>query len=189
MARMTAEPRSRRSDILAAAQREFAATGFAGGRIERIAASADVNKQLLFHYFASKEGLFRSALQELLSRCEPVPSPPGEPPADEIRRVLGELQAALGSLPGLVAIIADASANAEFPADAADAVRGWQRRLINRLEEAMTEGQRRGYFRDDIDPGKVARMALAAALGTGALGEAGALVPLGTLLIDYCAWR
>lgn len=189
MASLTSAERSRRSDILAAAQREFAAAGFSGGRIERIAAAADVNKQLLFHYFDSKQGLFRSALEELLSRSEPPAESPGDQPADEVRRVVGAVQATVQSHPGLLGIIADSTANDGFPPDAAASVRAWRDRLRNRLEAALSEGQRRGYFRDDIDPSAVARAGLAAALGTGALGESDSNVPIGALLLDYCAWR
>ena len=189
MARVAASGRSRRADILAAAQHEFAMAGYAGGRIERIAAAAAVNKQLLFHYFESKDGLFLVALEELLGRCEPAAAPGGEPPADEIRRLLADLQAALRQLPGLPAIIADSIANDGFPPDAAALVKGWCERLAARVERALTDGQRRGYFRDDIDPHAIAALALAAALGAGSLGRSAGPVPLGALLVDYCAWR
>ena len=189
MARVAATGRSRRADILAAAQHEFAVSGYAGGRIERIAAAAAVNKQLLFHYFDSKDGLFLVALEELLGRCDPPAASGTDQPADEIRRLLTGLQVSLRELPGLPAIIADSISNDAFPADAAALVRRWCDRLAARLELALVEGQRRGYFRDDIDPHAVAGLALAAVLGAGSLGGSGRPVPLGTLLVDYCAWR
>ncbi|WP_293900220.1 helix-turn-helix domain-containing protein [Phenylobacterium sp.] len=51
-----------RKKILEAAREEFAARGFSGGRIESIAKRAGVAKQLLYHYFASKEALFEETL-------------------------------------------------------------------------------------------------------------------------------
>ena len=185
---MTAPGRSRRSEILAAAEHEFAAAGYAGGRIERIAAAAGVNKQLLFHYFSSKEGLFSQAVRALLTRLEP-PVQPAEHSAEEIRSVVAALQAAVSAVPGLLAIIADSAANDDFPKDAADLVRAWRDRQRRRLRSAVEEGQRRGYFRDDIDPESVAGVALSAALGVGALGKDNAPVPVGVLMADYCAWR
>jgi TetR/AcrR family transcriptional regulator len=180
--------RSRRAEILAAAEREFAAAGYAGGRIERIAAAAGVNKQLLFHYFDSKEGLFSSAVTGLLSRLEPR-AQAAEHPAEEIRAVTAALQSAVRSMPGLLAIIADSSANDDFPREAAAGVRTWRERQRLRLRVAVEEGQRRGYFRDDIDPAGVAGVALSAALGVGALGNDESPVPVGILMADYCAWR
>jgi len=183
----SAPVRSRRSDILAAAQREFATAGWSGGRIERIAAAAAVNKQLLFHYFESKEGLFTSALEALLSRLDPALPLSHDQPADEIRGVLTNLETALRDQPGLLAVVADARGPG-FPSAAAAVVAGWRTATLARLQRAIAEGQRRGYFRDDIDPRAVASLALAAALGSSALG-AGSDAGIGAWLVDYCAWR
>lgn len=185
---MRAPPRSRRAEILAAAEAEFASAGYAGGRIERIAASAGVNKQLLFHYFDSKDGLFSRALGALLARLEPKPQT-AEHPAEEIRAVVASLQVAVRAFPGILAIIADSAANSAFPREAAAAVHAWRERQRARLRTAVEEGQRRGYFRDDIDPAGVSGVALSAALGVGALGSTEPDVPVGLLLSDYCAWR
>ncbi len=51
-----------REKILLAAQKEFAARGYAGARMEAIARGAAVNKAMLFYYFASKENLYRTVL-------------------------------------------------------------------------------------------------------------------------------
>lgn len=48
--------------ILAAAEIEFATSGFAAARTESIAARANVVKGLIFHYFKSKEGLYEAVL-------------------------------------------------------------------------------------------------------------------------------
>jgi TetR/AcrR family transcriptional regulator len=50
------------SRILEVATAEFAEKGFAGGRVAEIAARAEVNKQLLYYYFGSKEGLYSAVL-------------------------------------------------------------------------------------------------------------------------------
>jgi TetR/AcrR family transcriptional regulator len=48
--------------ILQAAQKEFAARGFSGARMEAIARDATINKAMLFYYFTSKENLYRTVL-------------------------------------------------------------------------------------------------------------------------------
>jgi AcrR family transcriptional regulator len=48
--------------ILLAAQKEFAARGYAGARMEAIARSATINKAMLFYYFSSKDNLYRTVL-------------------------------------------------------------------------------------------------------------------------------
>jgi len=52
-----------RKKIMEAARDEFAARGFAGARIESIARRAGLSKQLLYHYFVSKEALFEETLE------------------------------------------------------------------------------------------------------------------------------
>jgi TetR/AcrR family transcriptional regulator len=58
--------RTRRA-ILDSAAVEFCAAGPAGARIDAIAASAGVNKRMLYHYFASKDGLFAAVLDDRLA--------------------------------------------------------------------------------------------------------------------------
>lgn len=50
--------------ILDAATREFATHGYGGARIERISAAAGTVDRMLYYYFGSKEGLFRSVLEQ-----------------------------------------------------------------------------------------------------------------------------
>ncbi|WP_374573950.1 TetR/AcrR family transcriptional regulator [Phenylobacterium sp.] len=57
-----------RAKILTAARDEFAARGFAGARVESIAKRAGLTKQLIYHYFPSKEALFEETLQAKYQR-------------------------------------------------------------------------------------------------------------------------
>jgi AcrR family transcriptional regulator len=54
-----------RSRILAAAAIEFAARGFAGAGIDRIARRARLNKAMIYYHFASKSALYREILREM----------------------------------------------------------------------------------------------------------------------------
>lgn len=53
-----------RDKILKVAYREFARHGFAGARVDRITRLAKVNARMIYHYFSSKEGLYRAVLLE-----------------------------------------------------------------------------------------------------------------------------
>lgn len=59
------------ADLLAAAQEEFAEYGFAGARVDRIAARAGCNKALIFARFGDKEGLYRAVFAALGQRWLP----------------------------------------------------------------------------------------------------------------------
>lgn len=55
-----------RRRILDAAEREFAARGFAGARLREVGEAAGVQPALIHHYFADKRGLYRSVLDRAL---------------------------------------------------------------------------------------------------------------------------
>lgn len=70
----TRDPQATQAKLLEAARAEFAAKGIAGARVDAIAAAAGVNKQLVYYYFGSKDGLFREILRQRLARPTAVPA-------------------------------------------------------------------------------------------------------------------
>lgn len=67
MGGMRAAGEATRERILAAAKKEFARCGLAGGRISRIAADANASKERLYAYFPSKEALFATVVGQMFS--------------------------------------------------------------------------------------------------------------------------
>lgn len=69
MARPAANPGrpDSRSRLLAAARAEFAARGFAGASVDRIAARARLNKAMIYYHFKDKDGLYRAVLREVFA--------------------------------------------------------------------------------------------------------------------------
>jgi AcrR family transcriptional regulator len=59
----TRNPEQTQERIHAAATAAFAERGFDGARVESIARHAGVNKQLIYHYFGSKDALFTAVLE------------------------------------------------------------------------------------------------------------------------------
>jgi AcrR family transcriptional regulator len=57
-----------RGRILDAAEREFAARGFAGARLREIGEAAGVQTALIHHYFADKQGLYRAVVDRALAQ-------------------------------------------------------------------------------------------------------------------------
>lgn len=70
-----------RERILAQALKEFSARGFSGGRVERIARLARVNKRMLFYYFGDKESLFHAVLESVWRHGEILKEAPEDPEA------------------------------------------------------------------------------------------------------------
>ena len=80
-----------RERIMAAAQKEFAAHGFAGARTDAIARRARVNERMIFYCFESKEGLYRAVLAKHLSaKAAMIESMPDEDFASSLVRGFAE---------------------------------------------------------------------------------------------------
>ena len=57
-----------RRRLVEAAYEEFAAHGIAGARVDRVAATAGVNKALIYFHFRNKDGLFRAVFELIVSK-------------------------------------------------------------------------------------------------------------------------
>jgi len=56
-----------RERLLTAAAEEFAARGFAGANVDRIAKAARVNKAMIYYHFKSKAALYREILHDMFA--------------------------------------------------------------------------------------------------------------------------
>lgn len=63
--RATKPPGTSRERVLAGATEEFAAHGFAGARIDRIAGRVGLNVRMIYYHFGNKEGLYRGVLRAI----------------------------------------------------------------------------------------------------------------------------
>ena len=59
------ETEGTRARLVTAAAAEFAAHGFAGGNVDRIARAARVNKAMIYYHFHSKAALYREILGDM----------------------------------------------------------------------------------------------------------------------------
>ncbi len=62
-----------REKILRAARSQFARHGYDGATVRRIAAAARVDPKLVLHYFESKDGVFRAAMEFPFDPSEAIP--------------------------------------------------------------------------------------------------------------------
>ncbi|GGQ75079.1 MULTISPECIES: TetR family transcriptional regulator [Streptomyces] len=75
----TRDPEATRARIFDAAVTEFARHGIAGARIDRIAAEAKANKQLIYAYFGNKAELFSQVLgRSMVDLAAAVPVDPDD---------------------------------------------------------------------------------------------------------------
>jgi TetR/AcrR family transcriptional regulator len=82
--------------ILAAAAPEFAARGYAGARVDRIARAARVNKAMIYYHFRNKQELYRALLRQTFSRAaerlQAIQASPDPPPV-QLERVVAAIAA------------------------------------------------------------------------------------------------
>jgi TetR/AcrR family transcriptional regulator len=80
--------------ILAAAAVEFAARGYGGARVDRIARRARVNKAMLYYHFHSKQSLYRALLRDTFARAGErlrVIGASDAPPAQQLDRTVAAI--------------------------------------------------------------------------------------------------
>jgi AcrR family transcriptional regulator len=104
------DPEKTRRRLLTAAEKDFAANGFAGARTSRIAKAAGVNQRMLYHYFGSKEGIWEAVYRELTewlqSRLlEELKSRPSEGPLDTFAQVIRTYFDLIASRPAVSRIL------------------------------------------------------------------------------------
>jgi len=113
-----ARKRDSRADILRAARVEFAARGFAGAGVDRLARRARVNKAMVYYHFGSKLGLYRAVLAEGFEALAAAaaravePAAPGFPQLDAyLRGLLGTIDRHPHLIPIMLREIAEGGRN------------------------------------------------------------------------------
>src|ERR1700751_2496080 len=76
---LTSRGEATKDRILDAALAEFAEHGFAGARVDRIAAAAGYNKNLIYIHYGNKEALFTTVIEQNPARIvEALPFSPDD---------------------------------------------------------------------------------------------------------------
>jgi AcrR family transcriptional regulator len=188
---------SRRDSILDAAISEFAVHGLSGARIERVAASARSNKQLIFHYFGSKDGLYAAAVAHMFSTA-PAAGPTGASPPEAMRRRVDEIVAWFAGTRGAAVAMTECTGGTGVPEAAIATITRWREQLETSLSSLLDDGQRQGHFRDDIDAQALVGLILGATVGYALLARgsaareprpSGFAALLGQAVVDHCEWR
>jgi AcrR family transcriptional regulator len=147
MARPKSTAAVSRDRVFAAAAREFAARGYAGANVDRIARAARLNKAMIYYHFKSKAALYREILRDMFGAARArilEVSASDSSPEDKIRAYIA-------------AIAAEAEARPHFPpiwlreiaegAEHVDAVTlGYVKDVLAALGGIIAEGVRAGRF-------------------------------------------
>lgn len=146
---------SSRDLLLAAAREAFALRGLEGARVDDIARRARINKQLVYHYFDNKEGLYTAVLEQVYKqiRDQEQALELSSFPAEEAMRRLVEFSFDyLHQNPDFVALIADENAHGGRHLGNSSKVERVNRPIIDLLRETLQRGTEDGVFRKGLDP-------------------------------------
>jgi AcrR family transcriptional regulator len=160
-----------------------------------------VNKQLIFHYFRSKDRLYAAAVKAALAPSPRAHSAAGGPP-DALRASVSEFLSLLTPGGLALSVLADASVPGGSTESARTSVSQWLKHTHWLLKVAIIEGQRLGFFRDDIWPDTASKLimdqCIGASMSRSALGLAGVTdahrvsdssTAIGDWAVEYCAWQ
>jgi AcrR family transcriptional regulator len=136
-----------RDRIFAAAAAEFAARGYAGANMDRIARAARLNKAMIYYHFKSKAALYRAILRDMFGAVRArisVVAASGESPEDKIRRYIEALAAEAEARPHFPPIWLREIAEGAEHVDAATLA--YVRDVLAALGGIIAEGVRLGRF-------------------------------------------
>jgi TetR/AcrR family transcriptional regulator len=149
------DPQRTREAILSSAQAEFAAYGLSGARVDRIAARARANKRMIYHYFASKEGLYLAVLErayEGLRGTERNLDLAHLAPQAAIRRLVEFTFDYARKHPELISLIYNENLHGARHLRRSTKIRRLHSPLIATLGEILRRGAAAGTFRRGLDP-------------------------------------
>ncbi len=139
--------------LLAAAEEHFAARGYYGARIDEIAASASLNKRMIYEYFGSKEELYKSVLFTVYKRMETAEQQLIEKQyqgLELISQLISLYFDFLQANPGFVALLMWENLNkARLLKTLPD--ENIERPTIATLAKEIERGQQNGTIRPDVD--------------------------------------
>lgn len=139
-----------RARLLDAAASEFAAKGFDGAKVDRIAARARVNKAMLYYHFPNKAALYREILLDVFGAVadavEPATASAGLAPEDQLRAFVAAIASSAVTRPCFPPIwlreIAEGGRRLDEPVIAE------MHRVMQALVGVLQAGRRAGRFRD-----------------------------------------
>lgn len=144
-----------RTLLLIAARAAFAEGGLEGARVDDIARRAGINKQLVYHYFGSKDGLYTAVLESVYRqiREEERALRLDTLPAEEAMRKLVEFSFDfLAQFPEFVRLLADENAHSGRHLQQSTAVEEMNRPIIELIRHTLERGIEDGVFRRGLDP-------------------------------------
>lgn len=140
--------------ILAAAKKEFAQNGLEGARVDAIALAAQANKRMIYHYFESKENLFKIIIEnayldirskEALLELEKLP------PKDAITEFVRFTWNYYLENPEFITLVNNENLNKARHIKESCTLRDVSEKFVARIQAILDQGARDKTFRSGLD--------------------------------------
>ena len=148
------DPERTRNEILETATDEFAAHGYAGARVDDIAARMRTTKRMIYYYFGGKEQLFIAVLERAytaIRRAEREVDVDGLDPASAIRRLAELTFDHHESHPEFIRLVSIENIHRAEHMAKSPAIADLGSPAIDLLARILERGRADGVFRSDID--------------------------------------
>jgi AcrR family transcriptional regulator len=152
-------PRSRDADatqkrILAAAKREFSRLGLGGARVDDIAEKANANKRMIYHYFGSKEDLFKKVLEDAYQDIRAAESKldlAGVPAREALEKLVRFTWKYYLDHPEFLTLVNSENLHKARHLKTSTNIEAINRPLHGMVQDILDRGVREGVFRTGID--------------------------------------
>jgi TetR/AcrR family transcriptional regulator len=143
-----------RAKILDAARAEFVTHGLTGARVDQIAERAGVNKNLIYHYFKSKEELYLRILEDIYSELRERQRDlevRDLPPVEGMRTLVAHTFDHFVETPDLIRLMSIENIHYAHYLKQSKVVKSLYIPLLKTLQSLLERGQKEGSFRTNVD--------------------------------------
>lgn len=148
------DARVTRARILAAAREEFVTHGLNGARVDQIAKTSGVNKNLIYHYFTSKDDLYLEVLETIyvgLRTNQKDEELRTAPPVEAMTRLVENTFDHFAATPELIRLMSIENIHYAAHLKRSLAVKPLYAGLLDTLQDILKRGQASGEFRPRVD--------------------------------------
>ena len=148
------DPDKTKLRIMAAAMVEFAKMGLGGARVDVIAARANVQKRMMYHYFGNKETLYRLALEEAYAKfraAEAALEIENDPPLLALRRLMEFTWDYYIANPAFISLVNTENLHKAKFLKKSPRLELLNKGFVKRMEHLLARGVKEGVFRPGLD--------------------------------------
>ena len=151
----TRDAEATRGRILKAAKKEFAKHGLGGARVDTIAEKAGANKRMIYHYFGSKEALFREVLEAAyldIRAAEQKLQLDHLPPREALERLVRFTWDYYLKNPEFITLVNSENLHRARHLKSSEKIKVVSRAFVDMVQRILDRGVAAGEFRAGVDP-------------------------------------